>query len=190
MKLVLASFEPLPLTALNVFLHYSGDAFDAKTIVRYLGALLSGVTSTSQPIRPLHTSFRDFLTDKSRSNNFFVDVSGGHQELAMACMRTMVDKLKFNICEIESSYDTNDEISDLEERVKRHIPLELAYAAQFWCKHLKECGASRLDGPYISHVTRFLVEKLLFWFEALSLLDSVSVASPALSYLTRHLPVR
>ena len=190
MELVLASFEPLPLEALDAVIHYTSDAFNAGTILRYLGALLSGVMTTDIPIRPLHTSFRDYLTDERRSGMFFIDTSAGHKELAIGCLHILVDDLKFNICELESSYIPNSDVTDLEARIHRCVTPQLSYATRFWPNHLTACGAARLDEPYINLIKRILVEKFLFWLEVLSLLDSLPVAAPALGYLAQHLPVR
>jgi hypothetical protein len=65
-----------------------------------LGSLLSHVTSSDQtrPIVPLHTSFRDFLTNK-KSDVFYVDLGDAYQQLAHSCLGLMLDNLKFNICE-------------------------------------------------------------------------------------------
>ena len=189
MELVLAALESLPLGALNTILHRTGDTFNAGTILRYLGALLSGATTTDEPIRPLHTSFRDYLTDQSRSGAFFINASAGQHDLAIGCLHILIDDLKFNICELETSYLANSRVTDLQERINRCISAPLSYAARFWPNHLMACGVSRLDEPYTALIKRLLVEKFLFWLEVLSLLDSVPVAAPALSYLAQHLPV-
>lgn len=189
MELVLASFEPPTLDTLNEMLHHSGDTFNARTIVSYLGALLSGVTSSDEPIRPLHTSFRDFLTDKVRSGIFYVESSAGHHDLALASLRVLDAGLKFNICGLESSYQLNKDVPGIQE-IGQFIPAHLSYASRFWSNHLRSATPDRLDDVYLASLKTFLCNKLLFWFEILSLLDAVSLASPALSLLARQIPVR
>ncbi|THG95448.1 hypothetical protein EW026_g6211 [Hermanssonia centrifuga] len=96
---VLASFEPLALESLNILRKASNDAsapyVDAKIILQYLGSLLSGVTASDShiPIRPLHTSFRDFLTNKQRGLDFFIDkiaVLQAHERLGLASLARRV----------------------------------------------------------------------------------------------------
>ncbi|KAF7798736.1 hypothetical protein EIP86_009961 [Pleurotus ostreatoroseus] len=187
MTLVLASFEPPSLDTLNEMLRHNGDTFNAKTIVSYLGALLSGVTSSDEPIRPLHTSFRDYLTDKERSSIFHVEGNIGHCHLALATLRTMQTGLKFNICGLESSYQLNEDVAGIQD-VGQFIPAHLSYASRFWSNHLKSSGPDRLDDTYLASLRVFLQERLLFWFEILSLLDSVSIASPALALVSQQIP--
>jgi hypothetical protein len=77
-------------------------------------------------LSPLHASLYDFLTDKSRSEEFFVDASLVKSDLAFASLRIMERGLRFNICSLESSYLPNSIVPDLEERVKESISSELS----------------------------------------------------------------
>ena len=80
-----------------------------------MGALLSGTTDSSVMIQPLHASFSEFLTDKDRSGEFFIDLSYIHKDLAGASLGVMQDGLKFNICQLSTSYLPNSKIPDLDE---------------------------------------------------------------------------
>jgi len=48
------------------------EHYDVNLVIGKLGSLVTGTDSTA-PVRPLHASFYDFLTDKSRSSEFFID---------------------------------------------------------------------------------------------------------------------
>ena len=75
---ILASLEPLPMAALTSMRQCfppENDRYDVKSVIGKLGSLLTGTVDSHTPIRPVHTSFYDFLTDKSRSDKFFVDMS-------------------------------------------------------------------------------------------------------------------
>ena len=76
-----------------------------------MGALLSGTTDPTT-IR-LHASFLEFLMDKNRSGELFIDVSHIHNDLAFALLGVMKDKLQMNICQLPISYLPNSEIHDL-----------------------------------------------------------------------------
>jgi NACHT domain len=183
---LLAAIEPLSMQSLIALRRYApiDDAEDSDPVVemlRHLGSLLSHVTSSdhSRPLVPLHTSFRDFLTSK-KSDMFYVDIDDAHRQLAHSCVSLMLDKLKFNICELETSYLANSDVLDLSTRISEHIPPSLSYACVFWNGHLEHVA---LEQDLFAKF-RFLFEtKFLFWLEVLSIKSKVSVALQALSSL-------
>jgi hypothetical protein len=115
------------LIPLRQYASYDTDSDAAVTgILSRLGSLLSNVNSSDKnlPIIPLHTSFRDFLTNKDKSGG----VRDGHHQLAHSCLNLLLDSLdglKFNICKLETSYLANDDVADLSTRVDQHIPAAL-----------------------------------------------------------------
>ncbi|KAG2747110.1 WD40 repeat-like protein [Suillus brevipes Sb2] len=174
---ILASLEPLPMPALKVMrLHFPDGRshYDVEDVIRSLGSLVTSVTDPQTPIRPLHASFYDFLTDKSRSHDFFVDRSLVHSDLAFASLRVMDSKrgLRFNICSLENSYLLNSSVPDLEKRVKDSIPAQLSYSCRFWGTHV---GFTRFESSLAKEVEAFFDgERLLWWLEALALMKCLS----------------
>ncbi|OJA13985.1 hypothetical protein AZE42_04595, partial [Rhizopogon vesiculosus] len=165
---ILASREPLPKTALTSmrqrFPHVDGD-YTVDDVIRAMGSLMTGTVDSQTPIRPLHASFYDFLTDKSRSDKFFIDVSALEIDLAFASLRVMEHELRFNICSLESSYLPNSDVHDLDKRVKDSISTELSYSCRFWGTHV---GAASFEQSLATEITAFFDdERLLFWMEAL-----------------------
>jgi hypothetical protein len=72
---ILVAREPLSLSA-HSELRSDGDPADlVELIVPLLDSLLSGVNQRHTPIRALHASFFDFLTDQTRSKSYYVDQS-------------------------------------------------------------------------------------------------------------------
>ena len=183
---LLAAFEPLSIHSLTALRRFSpGDCDDddsVTTIVQSLGALLSNVTSTDEtlPIVPLHTSFRDFLTDAKMSGRFYIDLVSAHHHLAYSCLGLMLHKLKFNICNLETSYLPNNSISDLQSRINTCIPPTLFYACCFWDDHLERV---HFEQDLMAKVQLLFEEKFLFWLEVLSLTSTVGLATPALRSL-------
>ncbi|KAG2065516.1 hypothetical protein BDR04DRAFT_950391, partial [Suillus decipiens] len=109
---ILGMAEPLPLTSLNAMRRHfpmREDHFDVELVVNSMGSLLSGTANADSPIGPLHASFRDFLTDKPSSKEFFIDLSKVQRDLAFASLRVMEHGLRFNICDLKSSYLPNSE---------------------------------------------------------------------------------
>ena len=190
MQQVLCTGESLPVGGLNAMRrHFSHnhDVFDVAIVLHFMGPLLSGVTDHTKPIWPLHTSFYDFLIDHSRSIDYFVGKSDVQVDLSIASLCILDGGLYFNICGLDSSYPLNSEIPDLAERVKAKISPHLSYSCRFWAKHLQ---ATKFDPVIAEHVRDLLgSEKILFWFEAMSLLGVLGNAAFALSYAVRWLQV-
>ncbi|EJF58655.1 WD40 repeat-like protein [Dichomitus squalens LYAD-421 SS1] len=155
-------------------------------IVADMGPLLSGVSTRTSPIRPLHTSFRDFLTDAARSGEWFVDLARGHSIMALGCLRVMNNRLAFNICRLETSYILNRDIPDLDSRLSTYVPQSLLYAACNWNDHLATTHLSDLQ----QELSMFLRERLLFWFELLGLLKCVNRAAPSLEAALKGDPLK
>jgi hypothetical protein len=157
----------------------ASGAIDISMILKPMGALLSGTTDSSVVIRPLHASFSDFLTDKNRSGEFFIDLSHIHKELAGASLGVMQKGLQFNICQLSTSYLRNSEVSDLGERIKKYISPELSYACRFWTDHLQyaqfDLALAEAIQAFFNH------EQLLFWLEVLSLLKKINTCASGLS---------
>ena len=72
--LLITSIEPLTIRSLIPLRQHALDDKDSDSVVTgilsFLGSLLSNVNSSDKnlPIVPLHTSFRDFLTNKDKSD--------------------------------------------------------------------------------------------------------------------------
>jgi len=188
---IIAWFEPLSLSALNAMrLHFpSGQGiYRVEEIIGPMGSLVTGTADSQTPVRPLHASFYDFLTDESRSNKFYVDTSLVKSGLAFASMGVMEHGLCFNICSLESSYLPNSAVLDLSERVKKFIPAQLSYSCRFWAMHVR---STSFDSSLAKEVDAFFDgERLLFWLEALSLTDNLGSSVGALSYISDWLMVR
>ena len=184
---LLAAFEPLSIRSLITLRRHTSDNNDDSSssiveILHYLGSLLSNVTSSDEtlPIVPLHTSFRDFLTDGEQSGVFYVDLRIAHHQLAHSCLGLMLRDLKFNICNLESSYLANKDVKGLDMRIAKHLPPALSYACRLWDDHLVHLD---FEANLFVKLETFFKKKFLFWLEALSLMGGVGLASSALSYL-------
>ncbi len=177
---LITSIEPLTLLSLTTLRQRtSHDDRDAVVILlRRLGSLLNNVNSSDEslPIVPLHTSFRDFLTNKEKSGDFCVSLRDAHLQLAHSCLGLLLNDLKFNICKLESSYVSNKDLKDLNSRVDKYISAALLYACRFWDGHLEHID---FETNLFGKLRTFFEKKFLFWLEALSLTSDVGLASPA-----------
>jgi NACHT domain len=173
---IVTAREPLSDTTLDHILGLDGSQSSIFILSR-LHCLLQW--TRGQTVKVLHASFADYLTDVSRcgSQPWYIDVYAHHQCLALGCFQIMKMGLKFNICELETSYVSNDDVVDLDDRIQNHVPVYLAYACRFWVDHLKE---TKFAAATLSDLDDFLSHRFLFWLEVISLVKKVHIASPAL----------
>jgi hypothetical protein len=190
MEQILGTAEPLPLASLNAMRRHSPkqeDDFDVKLMVKYMGSLLSGTINPDSPIRPLHASFRDFLTDERSSGEFFIDLSKAHHALAFASLGVMKDGLRFNICDLKSSYLPNSEDIGLQERIQKCISPHLSYSCRFWTSHVR---STAFDKELAREVKLLLDhERVFFWLESLALTNALGGAVRALPPIAQWLKV-
>ena len=170
MAVVFALNEPLSITSLSTLF---GNDLSVRDVINPLGSLLDGALDEEKPIRPLHTSFRDFLLDEARSSTFHISIQPQHSlclgRTLLACMRKM---LRFNIIDLKDPRVRNNAIPDLPTRVNDAVPAHLAYSCQHWMHHLQysDCAEDLLN-----EVTCFFKDFLPYWLEVISLL---SLSSP------------
>ena len=190
---LITSIEPLNICSLIPLRQYASYDKDSDAavigILSRLGSLLSNVNSSDKklPIIPLHTSFRDFLTNKDKSGDFYVGVRYAHHQFAHSCLNLLLDPLdglKFNICKLETSYLANDDVENLNSRIEQHIPPALLYACRFWGDHLKHTD---FEVDLFEKAETLFKEKFLFWLETLSLTRNISLAPSAFGTLNMWL---
>ena len=171
---ILASEVPLSVFTHSELRGSDNPGDDLELILPSLGSLLSGVNQSHVPVRALHASFFDFLTDKNRSKSYYVDSSRYQRTLTLSSLRTMKFGLRFNICSLETSHLRNTDVPDLDTRVENIILPHLSYACLFWADHLR---ATAYDTGILNELLDFLHHRFLYWLEVLSLTNMTNVAS-------------
>ncbi|KAG9007037.1 hypothetical protein FRB94_014701 [Tulasnella sp. JGI-2019a] len=172
------------LTSLLYLDHASSEDFIRHIRTRVLGYLQAVLivpdvdeddpSRDAKPIRFIHKSFKDYLTDESRCDaRFLVNIAEEHRRMAIRCMRRMEDLQKPNICDIDPTTLNSDSSDEGDKRhqglVQQHISLALQYACKHWATHVS--GApSGCDDVHAS-VNMFAKTRLLYWVEVLSLLE-------------------
>ena len=134
-----------------------------------------------------HQSFVDFLLDSDTTYPaLHIAASDGHRMLAHQCLCVMKERLRFNICEISSSYLLNDQVLKSIRSIKTYIPSHLQYASLHWADHLHKAPMS---GELMDLIRHVLEVKFLFWLEVASLCGFVDKVQPILSNLIAWLKV-
>ncbi|EUC55970.1 vegetative incompatibility protein HET-E-1, putative, partial [Rhizoctonia solani AG-3 Rhs1AP] len=134
-----------------------------------------------------HPSFKDFVTDPSRSGPFYIRLDHYEAEPAAYCLQVMQRDLCFNICQLETSHRLNKEITDLSHRIDSHIGPVLAYACTHWIDHFIASPTQAL----VESIKKFMEgPQLMYWIEVLSLLGSIDIALEGLTKLAGLDPTR
>ena len=191
MRQILGSKEPLSVKALDSMrekFSLETERYSVRIVLNFMASFLSGTTDTSTPVRPSHASFYDFLLDKSRSGEFFIDEARVHSDMALASLRVMQAGLRFNMCALPTSYVRNSDVVDFAKRVEENIPMHLLYSCRFWAAHLQ---SAKLDAELRQKVKVFVSgEQILFWMEALGVSKFISEAYRALVLAEQWFQVR
>jgi hypothetical protein len=158
-----------------------------KEVVRSLHAVLY-VSTNDCCIYWYHASFQDFVFDERRSHvtvpgkreplDASCDQPSFHARLAQRSFNVMRLQLRFNICELPSSFLLDSEVNDLKDRVCK-ISEVLQYSCQYWGQHLAQATDAKTD-DLTSSLRGFLDERLLFWFEVMNLIGSRASCDPLL----------
>ncbi|KAG6332128.1 hypothetical protein ID866_6965 [Astraeus odoratus] len=190
MQQVLWASEPLSIDSMNALRYMfsnAADRYNVDIILEVMAPLLSGIANRSVPIRALHTSFHDFLTNAHRSGEFFVPRADVHLDMAFASLQVLRHDLRFNICNLASSYVFNSDVLDMDQRISTHISRHLSYACRFWGTHLQETNFCELLAIEVKYF--FDDVKVLLWLETLSLLNAIQHAVTILDSSCKWLAV-
>ena len=79
--------DPLPIKSLATLLRL--DPARILHALRGLQSILIIPEDDDNPIQPIHTSLRDFLTSRERSNDLFIRPKERHSNIAIDCLQTL-----------------------------------------------------------------------------------------------------
>jgi len=150
-----------------------------KKWVDDLSSLLYRDEGTNGGIRVRHLSVAEFFVCDDCPLDYKIDRQDANVQLGVACLKTMVHQLRFNICGLEDSRLANVDIQDLPSRITKNIPDCLQYSSLYWSNHL--CVAPDNDPRVWDSLEEFF-EGLypIFWIEVLSILGMVPMGAPSI----------
>jgi len=151
-----------------------------KKWVDDLSSLLYRDERASRVIRVRHLSVLDFFVSRDCPRDYQISLQDANVQLGIACLKTMVEQLHFNICKLEDSRLTNADIKDLPSRIKENISDALQYSSLHWSNHL--CfSPNHGDQRMWRSLGEFFEGVLpLFWIEVLSIMGMVPIGAPSL----------
>lgn len=184
MGTIALSKEPLTLADLE---HLLQDRFPSSSGLSledmcYKLLPVISIEGEKRAVKLRHKAYKDYLIDSKRcADSFHIDRTKAHRNTTISCFKIMQQGLKFNICELKSSYRRNSEIEDKQSLIERCIPSHLAYACRFWADHLRGLSLmEKRDTDIVNLLRDFLNFHLLYWLEVLSLLSRSNIASKSL----------
>ncbi|KAJ3805075.1 hypothetical protein F5876DRAFT_1607, partial [Lentinula aff. lateritia] len=129
---------------------------------------------TDGPIIIFHKSFYDsFFSFKDSKYKY--NARTQHESLTFSCLQIM-ERLCFNICDLPSSFMKDDDVPGFKDKVSEKFPETLNYCCQFWTDHFEIGQTDQL----FQKVQEILIEKGIYWLEAMSLLKSLPRCSEML----------
>jgi hypothetical protein len=170
---------PLSTSALSRLLQLSREDIDSTFNDLY--TILDIPNDLTCQLCLHHPSFCDFLLNKDRCRDFWVDEKEAHQILATSCIQLMSQILKKDICEM---YAPGSQASQVKSnQIEKYILSEVQYVYLYWVQHLQRGGSQIYDGE---EAHRFLQAYLLHWLEALRWIDKTSEGIQAILTLEVH----
>jgi len=143
---------------------------DFHSIVRRLASLLVNTHGVDLPIFPFHTSFADFLHDVNKPHKYLIDIDQANHNLTVGCLEVMERELRFNICQIPTSYKANKDIENLDALIEDSISRRLLYASHFWAQHISRL--TTVDDATSLKLRCLLSSRFLEWLEVMSVTDT------------------
>ena len=188
--LIIVSQAPLTDETIAHFLEPTDSATTCRLALQYLGCVVQW--SKGQPARMLHQSFPDYLIDPSAwstddPKSWFIHIEEHQNALTVACLRVMNAQLRFNICNLKSSYIPNADITDIAVRIEAAVPQSLSYACLFLGHHLHLIPSG--EPTILSLILQFFESKFLYWLEVLSLMGEVQAVSQTILAMKNWIPV-
>lgn len=162
------------------------DVETAGLTIASLHAVLY-VSGDEKAVYWYHSSFADFIMDEKRSKahfkemqlqgmeNVYCDTLSVHYHIFERSMSIMKKGLRFNICDLPSSFLKDRDVSDLDLRIAANVSPVLRYCAEHWASHsllgeLQRTPMDKVEGAWIM-IEKFLDDQFLFWVELMNLLQ-------------------
>ena len=180
LRAVISVHTPLSINGLSKLLNIKAE--NVNEALSFLHSVIYIPENMDLPISTFHASFTDFITTEKRSGEYCLEPSKSHHMLGLHCLGLLQSSLMENICQLEGVSVSNMDVSP--STVKDQIPEALEYACVNWASHV----ANIKSGGEVMREVRdalysFFNEKLLQWFECLSLLAQLGDAVSSLQKL-------
>jgi hypothetical protein len=179
---IVVLLSPLSTSSLSRVLYLPRE--DIHQTFEDLHAILNIPEDPTFQLRLHHPSFRDFLLNKNRCGEFWVDEKEAHHLLATGCIHLMSQILKKDICEMHTLGSQVSQV--VSSCLQKCLPHEVQYACLYWVEHLQKSNSQDYDGD---EAHQFLQTHLLHWLEALGWMGRISEGIQAILSLETYISV-
>jgi hypothetical protein len=184
LQTVVISLEPISISVIQVFL--PSNQFVAE-VIEDLSSLMKDGTP-HRPIRILHPTFREFLSEVSRANGFSVQTTTSHALILDACLIVLRTHLSYDMANMQASSTSLDNYSHRNrDKWWSSLPLATAdalrYAMKYWPYHISRCLS---ETKSVRSLREFLQQNLLNWMELLGLFEMLETGTGALAHLAEE----
>ncbi|KAF5365041.1 hypothetical protein D9757_013092 [Collybiopsis confluens] len=154
-----------PMTCKGIAVMASSGEDTVRALIEQLQAFCF-ISTKDQCVHTFHLSFPEYITRQSDEMNI-----AKHQEkLSINCFKQM-EQLRFNMCDLPSSFVPDAEVEGLQERMKQRIGETLEYSCHFWGNHVLATGP--LVRNFTVEMESFLKSRGVYWIEAMSLMNAL-----------------
>jgi hypothetical protein len=179
LEVVIFAKNPLPPRALSELLNIEMDELDGYLFALVSVLVIPDANRSDGVIRPLHQSFADFVCQHGGRvhHDLVIDAATANAHLTEWCLSRLIKDLHVDMCHIRDPSLLNDEVEDLEDRLRIHVSSALRYSCEFWATHcLYDIRASDLERTVPLGLLEFCSTHLLHWIELLSLVNGMNGA--------------
>ncbi|KAF7983624.1 hypothetical protein HWV62_20552 [Athelia sp. TMB] len=185
MGTIMALKRPLSLAALRA-LHGGSQELEAEQLLQRFGSVLIGFRDPHQPIRILHLSFHEFVTERAAhddsTKHFHLSEKGHSGRLAELCVKTLNRELArpidgagyLAIDTLDAGIPTISGVSE-----------QLVYSCAHWPSHLKDV---EIPQTIKAHIMTLISRHLVTWIEVLAATDVFRGSLQIKQWVQRHAP--
>jgi hypothetical protein len=164
LSIVIAIKQPLPLPTITALLSKATPTINLTRIIENLAGIVSGGVQ-GEPIRIIHSTFREFLLKASLSQEYSINLNMAHATLANSCLSLLLQGLKTDICSLSTPGELlplNKDIKKIEMKISNCVSPPMQYAALNWPVH----ALLSIHNPGVFQLVRQLFAKrILNWLE-------------------------
>ncbi|KIK49788.1 hypothetical protein GYMLUDRAFT_234780, partial [Collybiopsis luxurians FD-317 M1] len=174
LDMIAVAQQPVTPTTISHLISENDMDSDPVAVEKSIEALhaVAYVSEKDNCIYIYHKSFLDFLLDSKRAGEEIVcNAASQHGVITRHCFAIMDLSLKFNMCNLSSSFLLDSEIADLDKMVAGSINDSLQYCCFFWVDHLMK-ALQGIEGDFWNQLNEFVQLKVIFWIEAMNLLGT------------------
>ncbi|KAF5362819.1 hypothetical protein D9757_014260 [Collybiopsis confluens] len=167
-----------PMTCKGIAVMASSGEDTVRVLIEQLQAFCF-ISTKDQCVHTFHLSFPEYITRQSDEMN----IAKYQEKLSINCFKQM-EQLRFNMCDLPSSFIRDAEVEGLQERIKERIGETLEYSCHFWGNHVLATGP--LVRNFTDEMESFLKSRGVYWIEAMNLMNALLKCGEVLETLLKN----